>query len=314
MFKRCWWVFVMMAVIGPAIGWIAAAVITYVTPKRYESRAVIEVRLRNPGQAGAVDRATSPNDGWMPRSLATEMEVIKSHNVLEQVVQNLELVSRWSVDRESAIRILGAIVSTSNINGTELIEIRTRCTNKFDAKDITMGVAKSYISYRESIEFRTAEGRMKELQKTVWDQEDKVEDRRKIIFNIVKNKGIHVNMPEDGTKTTYKESAAEPPANALDIQEYIDAKRDLESDAQLLQMMKLKLVEGKISSQMPYDAIVIHDPPVCEDNPISPNITLNLVLGPVLGLLLSPLLALPLAWVLRPKAEPKRRSMTVAGE
>ena len=44
MFKRWWCVLLVMAGIGPVLGLLTAAVVTYVTPRQYECRAVIEVK------------------------------------------------------------------------------------------------------------------------------------------------------------------------------------------------------------------------------------------------------------------------------
>ena len=72
-----------------------------------------------------------------PQFFGTEFEKIKSSNSLSKVVENLELVNKWGVTKEDAIRILKGIVNTQNIRGTDLISIRVRHTNKEDARDVT---------------------------------------------------------------------------------------------------------------------------------------------------------------------------------
>ncbi len=71
----------------------------------------------------------------------------------------------------------------------------------------------------------------------------------------------------------------------LDAQDYVDAKRDFETDQDLLQRMKLKQIDEKIQSKMPDESIIIHEQPHIAQGPISPNVTLNLVLGAVVGLI-----------------------------
>ncbi len=88
------------------------------------------------------------------------------------------------------------------------------------------------------------------------------------------------------------------PKSNFDAQDYVDAKREFESDQELLQQMKLKLVGEKMSRKMAADSVRIHDEPVIAQIPISPNVTLNLLLGTGLGFLFSPLMALPLMWLL----------------
>ena len=70
----------------------------------------------------------------------------------------------------------------------------------------------------------------------------------------------------------------------MDAQDYVDAKRDFETDQQLLQQMKIKQMGESISRKMPGESVVVHDPPFISETPVSPNVTLNLVLGAVVGL------------------------------
>jgi capsular exopolysaccharide synthesis family protein len=83
------------------------------------------------------------------------------------------------------------------------------------------------------------------------------------------------------TKKETKKSALE---RSIDTRDYIDAKRDFETELGLLEKMKLKLITEEIASELPNETIVIHDDPTISDNPVSPNVTMNLVLGAVVGL------------------------------
>jgi succinoglycan biosynthesis transport protein ExoP len=391
---------------------MTAAVITYVMPKKYESEATIEVKPRVPGMSplGSAMTDVSGSRQMTPQFFGTEFEKIKSRNSLEKVVDNLELVSRWSVDKETALRILKGIVSTQNIRGTDLISIRVRHTNKLDAKDVTEEVAKAYKSYRSEIEGRDADRALVELNKAVRDQEDKVEDRRKVLSTIVRTKGIiykgndsyynqtgvdddlgardalqtyqkllqdkmqlesqiscllkydsdqlmvyagGLDLPENIIKTLYpqykeasrqleglkinglgdrhptvlaavdqisnmkrqldegvvnlratlkaqldmaedrmksvegmKDSTREDAIKrGLDAQDYVDAKRDFETDQELLKQMKIKQMGENMYSKIPIESVEMHDSPVVSDSPVSPNVTLNLVLGAVVGLI-----------------------------
>ena len=103
-----------------------------------------------------------------------------------------ELVNKWGVDKETAIRILKGIVNTQNIRGTDLISITVRHTDKEDARNVTAEVARAYKAYRTEIESRDADKGLYELNKAVRDQEDKVEERRKVLGDDRKNKGNHL--------------------------------------------------------------------------------------------------------------------------
>jgi polysaccharide biosynthesis transport protein len=391
---------------------MTAAVITYVMPKKYESEATIEVKPRGGGMKplGAMYNDAAGVGGVTPQFFGTEFEKIKSRNSLMKVVENLELVNRWNVDKETALRILKGIVSTQNIRGTDLISIRVRHTSKVDARDVTDEVAKAYRAYRSEIESGDAERQLHELNKAVRDQEDKVEERRKVLATIVRTKGIiykgtdsfygqsgvdedqgaknalqtfhqleqdkmqlesqissllkydsdqlmvyasGLDLPDNIIRSLLPEYQAanrqleglkisglgpnhptvraaadqidrmkrqldegvvnlratlkaqldlasdrlksvevmkddtreEAIKRGLDAQDYVDAKREFETDQELLQTMKLKQMGETISVKIPNETVVVHDQPVISDNPVSPNVTMNLVLGAVVGLI-----------------------------
>ena len=391
---------------------MTAAVITYVMPKKYESEATIEVKPRSAGMSplGQMMSEASGANRMTPQFFGTEFEKIKSRNSLEKVVENLELVNRWNVDKETALNILKGIVNTQNIRGTDLISIRVRHTNKVDARDIADEVAKAYKAYRNEIESREAERQLQELNKAVRDQEDKVEERRKVLATIVRTKGIiyrgqdsfygqsgvdedlgaktalqvyheleqekmqlesqissllkydsdqlmvyaaGLNLPDNIIRTQYPlyleakrqldgyringlgerhptvlaavdviekmkkdldegvvnlratlkaqldlaterlksvevmrdETREEAIKKGLDAQDYVDAKREFENDQELLQQMKLKKTGEEISLRIPRESVEVHDQPVISNSPVSPNVTLNLVLGAVVGLI-----------------------------
>jgi capsular exopolysaccharide synthesis family protein len=391
---------------------MTAAVITYVMPKKYESSATIEVKPKSMAQS-PFEGGVSPSYGSSPMTaqfFGTEFEKIKSSNSLTKVVENLELVNKWSVDKEAAIRILKGIVNTQNIRGTDLISITVRHTDKEDARNITAEVADAYKAYRTEIERRDSDKGLYELNKAVRDQEDKVEERRKVLATIVRTKGIiykgqdsfygqsgvdedqgarsalqtyneleqekmqlesqinsllkydsdqlmvsaaGLNLPDniiknllpqynDAKRTldtlkinglgvnhptvlaaadqikTMKHQLDEGVVNlratlqaqldmaadrlknvevlkndsreeaikrGLDAQDYVDAKRDFETDQQLLQSMKLKQIGKNMTDKMTDESIVVHEEPQVSQNPVSPNVTLNLVLGAVVGLI-----------------------------
>jgi polysaccharide biosynthesis transport protein len=391
---------------------MTAAVITYVMPKKFESEAVIEVKPRPMGISmfGVQNDITASAKQMTPQFFATEFEKIKSRKALEKVVDNLSLNNRWNVDKEMAIRILKGIVDTQNIRGTDLISIRVRHANNIDARDITEEVAKSYREYRNEIETRDEENTLLELNKAVRDQEDKVEERRKLLATIVNTKGIiykgqdsfynqgginedqgannalqefekleserdqlktqiesllkynaeqlmvyaaGLDLPDniirnllplyqeaqrhfetlkinglgdnhptvlaaskqlEGMKAQLDEGVVnlratlsaqlelaenrlkevekrrdrtreEAIRRGLDAQDYVDAKRDFETDQELLQSLKMKKVSADIGGRIPFQSVEMHDTPMISDAPVSPNVTLNLVLGAVVGLI-----------------------------
>jgi succinoglycan biosynthesis transport protein ExoP len=391
---------------------MTAAVITYVMPKKYESLATIEVKPKTFGMSplGTALAQSSGAGSMTPQFFGTEFEKIKSSNSLAKVVEKLQLVNKWGVDKETAIRILKGIVNTQNIRGTDLISIRVRHTDREDARNVTEEVARAYKAYRSEIEDRDADKALYELNKAVRDQEDKVEERRRVLAMIVRTKGIiykgqdsyygtsgvdedqgaknalqtynqllqdkmqlesqinsllkydseqlmvyasGLDLPDNIIRNLYpqyldatrqlnnlkinglgdrhptvmaaieeisamKRQLEEGVVNlratlqaqlamasdrlksvevmkddtredaikrGLDAQDYVDAKRDFETDQELLQTMRLKQIGETITRKMPDESIVVHEEPQISQSPVSPNVTLNLVLGAVVGLI-----------------------------
>jgi capsular exopolysaccharide synthesis family protein len=72
---------------------------------------------------------------------------------------------------------------------------------------------------------------------------------------------------------------------SLGAQDYVDAKQNFEQEQEMLQQMKIKLIAEEIAAKMPDDSIIVHDEPVSSQTAVSPNVTLNLILGAVVGLI-----------------------------
>ena len=268
MFKRYWWMLLVMAPVGMMAGLMLTAVVTYVMPKKYESFATIEIKPRQ----RAIDDPAPPT-----LSIGTELSIIKSRNLLSKVIDSLDLLNRWVVERETALKILSEIVEADSIGGTDLVDIRVRHTNKEDARDIAAEVASSYKEYRDEMHSQSNEKGINAIRKAFRQQEDKVEERRKIL----NSRGGPFLL--DGS-------------NLPDSLDVADAKRDFDAELALLEQLKLNLVREEIIQSLPDETVVVHDDPVIADSPISPNVVLNLVAGAGGGLLLSPFLALPLMW------------------
>ncbi len=109
-----------------------------------------------------------------------------------------------------------------------------------------------------------------ELQKAISDQEDKVEERRKDLATIVRTKGIiyqgqdsfygQSGVVEDhgsieGEEVAKQDTREEAIKRGLDSQDYVDAKREFESDQQLLQSMKLGQLNEAMASNPTVDSV-----------------------------------------------------------
>ena len=258
MFKRWWWVLLVMAGIGPVLGLLTAAVVTYVMPRQYESRAVIEVKPRD-----------SCGFYW------SEADKIKCRNAFRKVIEKLDLTSQWGVDTETAIQMLGGMVTTDKLGGTDLISIRVCCTDKEMARDIAAAVVRCYKDYCDEIDTREVVITLQALKEAIAAQEKIVEERRKVLADLVRDKELGGAQSEE------------------------PAKRDFEAEQEMFQRMKAKVLEEEIVRDGgPGERVIVHDEPVIALCPVSPNVLLNLLAGTALGLLLALPLGLLVAWAL----------------
>lgn len=191
---------------------------------------------------------------------ATEFEIIKSRNVLVKVAEQLELPNKWGYDKETIFMILKGIVDTQNRRGTDLIDIKVRHTNKEDARDITAEVAKAYKNYRTEIEGRDSERGLQELRKAVRDQEDKVEERRKLLTTIVRTKGIiptgadslyQNSGPDDGGAGEAKRSLNKIEEDKIQLESQIKSLLNYTSEQLLVYAAGLNLPENIIKTLYP---------------------------------------------------------------
>ncbi|OYV01527.1 MAG: hypothetical protein CFE26_22850, partial [Verrucomicrobiales bacterium VVV1] len=72
---------------------------------------------------------------------------------------------------------------------------------------------------------------------------------------------------------------------SVDAVDYLDAQRELATAQEMLNTMKTKLIGETIQERIPTNSIIVHEDPVISQNPVSPNVTLNLMLGAVVGLI-----------------------------
>ncbi|OYV07200.1 MAG: hypothetical protein CFE26_02255 [Verrucomicrobiales bacterium VVV1] len=135
MFKRFWWVFLVMAVAMPILGLMISATITYVMPKKFESTATLEFGDRGLGHPVTVA---------FGRTLQQHVQAMKSDEVLLKVAGNLELPNKWGYARTEILQQLRNVIQIEQLRGTDLVTVRVRHTNKEDSRDIAAEVVNAY--------------------------------------------------------------------------------------------------------------------------------------------------------------------------
>ncbi|GAA5481335.1 GumC family protein [Haloferula sargassicola] len=184
---------------------MTALVITYVMPKRYESKAVLQVRLSTPAMEVMPGVARAPSN-LSQSFLQTEFKVITSQKTLDIVIDELDLTNHWNLDREQVRDQLAGMIDAQNIRGTDLIEIQVRAQNPQDARMIAERVSKAYRIRRGELENKRSDQALSELRDAVIAQEDLVEEKRQALTTLIRTEKIPYVSNQSGINNrTYTE-------------------------------------------------------------------------------------------------------------
>lgn len=261
MFKRFWWVFLVMAVALPVVGLLISATVNYVMPKKFESTATLQFWRIAP---------ESLNRGIPEfQMLGNQMQAMRSNEILQKVAGNLELSNRWGYDTTEILQKLREVVRIEERRGTEFIDIVVRHTNKEDARDIAAELARTYRQSLEDAAKVTSEKVLAGLRETQAKLEKQIDE-----------------LDQVEASSRYRFDGSPGP----DKLEWDSVQGEL---METKNRIKLEELSQRISVQM-----FVRSEPVIGTMPVSPNVRFNLLSGLIGGLVLSPLLSLPLIWLL----------------
>lgn len=214
---------------------MTAAVITYVMPKKYESVAQVEVR---PAQQTVSilgrDKSEVSNRAFTANFMRTQFEVIKAQKTLERVADNLDLTTRWEMDRQTTIQTLKSIVSVDNTRGTDIIEIKVRHLNAFDAQEVAAEVATAYQARRNDEERSFADRSLQAIDDELRKQSDDVVEKKQQMDAIAVSRGIIYERQGSGAAVQTK-IAERSEFNLHDLSRDAD-----ELEAQINSLLELK--------------------------------------------------------------------------
>ena len=203
--KRYRWLslLVLFPCVGAVLGLLVAVISAYITPKKYESVAAIQVHRPGlvlspvPGREGELITEASGGERFME----TEFEVIRAAETLKRVIDRLDLPTRWNgMEPDRVVEALQAMLHIEQIPGTDLVKIRVRHANGQEARDIADALMHAYRERRIEMERGRADKALNALDTEVRKQEDLVEEKRKLFHTIVKVVGIPYieGVPDSG--------------------------------------------------------------------------------------------------------------------
>ena len=193
MFRRYWWLLFCTPLAVALVALLVAFLVQVIGQKTYESSAVLQVR---PGKTG---------DGPITRivrvSVEAEVGIIKSTRTLDLAVDSLDLTNVWDTDEESARRRLADSIRVANLGDTDLIKLSARSGNPLEARQLAEAVSAAYQQRRTELEQERSNARLDELGKAVAAQEELVEEKRKVLTELIRNKRlIYTPDPQSAPK------------------------------------------------------------------------------------------------------------------
>ena len=183
-----------LPLVGGVLGLMAGAATAYLSPKKYESVALVQVIPTSPGADPFGGASVRTPEIATRQFFATQFAVISSRATLERIVEKLGLTMRWNLPADEVVDVLAGIVTVQQVRDTDLIEIRVRHTQPEDARDIADMVAREYASRRSEMEMERAQDVLSALDAELEIQENKVEEKRKALDTIIKTLGIPPNV------------------------------------------------------------------------------------------------------------------------
>ena len=235
-----------------------------------ERRKVVTTIMRTRGIVDSSDRGTYPQGGLDENSGVRN--AFETYNSLEQdkIVLKSQIQNLLNYGDDQLMLYASALDLPDNI-------IKTLYPQYLEQKRDLEGMKTQGLGDRHPIVLAKME-----VMETTWKQLNQGVVSLKAALQAQLDMAEAKLAQVETLRDTRRDDAIQ---RGLDFQDYIDAKRDFETDLALLQTLKVKYLSEVTTTRMPEELIEIHDTPVLAQTPVSPNVTLNLALGAVVGLI-----------------------------
>lgn len=200
---------------------VSATVITLLMPKKYESRALIQVQQNADFDIFQANRVQG-ND---PRFTTTQFEIIESKEILNPVIEKLGLEAKWRDrfeirSKEMIYRKLLRMITPEELRNTDLISISVLSEDREEAAAIANAVAEEYQEARIREQQQWTEKSLSSLQGELTKLRDKTENLRKVAMEIRIKNGIY-DLNAEGEE----EAIQAPDKNMLSVEEQVVSQR-----------------------------------------------------------------------------------------
>lgn len=241
-------------VLVPLILFLIGGIVVYLTPARYQSSVVFEYQG--------------------PRSYQEVAALLKSRNLIENMIRSLDLVKVWGVDSGTAYKIVSKATAVTAGESSGMIEVSVTDVRKELARDMAVEMVKSLETYEKSLFTAATQNQMENLVKSVFAAEDDAEEKQQALVRLMRLRS---------------ESAADP-VSQLDV----DAARNEWNHASSLVLDgRNRLAAVKMKLADPGKWTVVHTPAEVASTSVAQDDSLAMVLYRSLGIGLAFALAIP---------------------
>ena len=222
---------------------IAAYIGTYFIPRKYTSFVNIEVKsnTRNTNSLGEGENLSSYAN---PHFVADQIQILQSKEILVPVIEELELIDKWSVGRSAKLtkdetysRLL-KMTEVSQQRGTDILFVAVTSADRMEAADIANTIAVIYLKKRRDDLQAQITTALQELNAQVEKQRQILEAAKAELDRIQFRDKVQDPNPDkaDAPAVTQPDSEYEAAKK-----KYLDAKKLLDAAQQEYETERMQL-------------------------------------------------------------------------
>ncbi|MBV8101012.1 MAG: polysaccharide biosynthesis tyrosine autokinase [Verrucomicrobia bacterium] len=239
-----------------------AAIFTYLNPQNYIASATIDIqagKTQQPAvQSSTAELAKNPNLG------ESQLQAVLSHDVVDQIIQRLELATKWSqngasISLESAYDKLRQMVFLE-APAPHLIRISVQSASPQEATLLANTIAQEYINQQTLLQQATAKTETDQVQKDIRLKETTLSNLFAETSRLRTAAGyVDPNpdssdtslQPEESTTPTSEDKVNEIQANIANLKSRLDALDHLKSDNLAQSVGLLNLNDPVLEQKLP---------------------------------------------------------------
>ncbi len=240
---------------------MTAGVITYILPRQFVGKVRLEINKAT--QDWEVFQSGTRSPGQEIPGIAfvqTQFEIISSKETLYRVIDQLDLMKRWSLSsKNSAYSQLYGKLNAQEVRGTDLIDIIIYHTDPVEAAELANAVADSYQERRREQELSRSTRALASLEQQLNKQRERVEESRMTMLDIMRKYRIidlgaglryYDEDPVTGTEDVLRRSIMDRYVSEQDVEgikTQIEALTSLQGEELIAQAAALNVEDNTVA-------------------------------------------------------------------